>query len=92
MATLPIILSPGQVAVYGVGGTGITDTGMVLLDTQRYGTIYNIWDGGATYIYGNTQVVFNESDVFCRVVASDLNRYTILPAARLVTENIIIPP
>lgn len=92
MATLPIILSPGQVAVYGVGAQGITDNGMVLQSNQRYGTIYNIWDGGATYIYGNTQVIFKDSDIVCRVVASDTNTYTVLPAARLVTENIIIPP
>lgn len=90
MAAFPTILSPGQVAVYGNGWQGITDAGVVIQGNQKYGTVYNIWDGGAPYIYGGDKVIFDESDVVCRLVTSDNLTYTILPFGKIATEN--IPP
>jgi len=90
MAAFPTILEAGQVAVYGAGWQGVTDSGIVIQGDQRYGTIYNIWDGGAPYIYGGNKVIFDEKNVVCRLVTSNNLTYTILPFQGLVTEN--IPP
>jgi hypothetical protein len=89
---LPIKLSVGQIAVYGDGNEAVTDNGTVIQGNQRYGTVYNIWAGGETYVYGNDKIIFYESDVVCRVVTSNNLTYTILPAARIVTEDIVVPP
>jgi hypothetical protein len=86
--SIPIILPTGMVAVYGNGNQGITETGVIIEGTQRYGTIYNIWSGGAPYIYGGDKIIFNESDVNCRIATSNGLTYTILPA-RLVTKQTV---
>lgn len=88
---LPILLSVGTVAIYGNGAQGVTDSGLIIQGNQRYGTVYNIWDGGAPYIYGGDQVIFDESNVICRL-ATEEGTYTILPYKGLVTEEIIIIP
>lgn len=88
---LPIILPPGVVAIYGVGLTGTSPSGITLEPSYRYGTIYNVWDGGATYIYGNDTVIFKEGDQYARVVTvSDGLTYTLIQA-RLVTKDIVAP-
>lgn len=94
MASLPIILNPGEVAVYGTGNPDqsnpafVSPNGTVFDQNQKYGTVYNIWDGGAPYIYGGDVVIFKEQDVICRIVTSNQLTYTILPVAKLVTQSI----
>jgi len=92
MPTLPISLPNGIVAIYGIGVTGRTPSGLLIEENFRYGTVYNFWDGGASYVYGNDVVVFKEGEQYCRVVTSDNNPWTLIEFAKLVTDNIITPP
>jgi len=93
MPTLPITLPSGMIGIYGIGVTGTTPSGLVIEENFRYGTVYNIWDGGATYIYGNDVVIFKEGDQYCRVVtASDNNQWTLIEFSKVVTDNIIVAP
>lgn len=84
MATLPV-LPAGFVAIYGIGTTGTMPSGIVIEPPLRYGTVYNIWDGGATYIYGGDVVFFKEDENYTRL-ATDGGRYTLIQA-RLVTKD-----
>lgn len=88
MPTLPIILPTGYIAVYGIGNIGAMPSGAVIQENYRFGTIYNIWDGGAAYIYGQDVVFWKNGDEQTRLATAG-GTYTILPA-RLVT--IDIPP
>ena len=91
MPTLPIILSPGMVAIYGIGDfQKPMPSGAILETGYRFGTIYNIWDGGATYIYGGDVVFWKDGDEQTRLATAG-GIYTILPA-RLVTQDIPPPP
>ena len=89
MATLPIILPSGYVAVYGIGGSGAMPSGAIVQSEFRFGTIYNIWDGGATYIYGGDVVMWKDGSELTRI-ATTTAVYTVLPA-RLVTKDNIVP-
>jgi hypothetical protein len=84
-------LPAGYIAVYGMGvsqgASGIT--GISATSNLKFGTIYNVWAGGETYVYGGDNVMFREQDVTCRVI-SEHNPYTILPA-RLATKEILPP-
>lgn len=88
MALLPITLATGQVAIYGTGTT-VSPNGLSNINADgilRWGSIYQVWPGGETYIYGNDNVMFNEKDVVCRIVSSANIPYTIIPA-RLATKQ-----
>ena len=81
---LPIYLPNGIVAVYGLGGYN----GNVIPyeDTDvRFGTIYQVYDGGAVFVYNNDSVMFKESQIVGRVIYNDYP-YTLIPA-RLVTKQ-----
>lgn len=87
MATLPIILPTGYVAVYGTGSS-LSPNGITNINPDgpmKWGSIYQVWPGGETYIYGNDNVMFLENDVTCRLSYSNIP-YTIIPA-RLVTKQ-----
>lgn len=85
MAGLPTILPNGYVAIYGSCQDTFSSDGTQFPSSFRYGTIYNIWDGGAPYIYGGDLVSFNEKDVSCRIASGGVT-YTIVQA-RLVTKQ-----
>ena len=85
MAQLPIFLPNGYIAVYGAGST-VSPSGISNITPQgvmRWGSVYQVWAGGETYVYGGDSVMFKETDVFCRLAYNTIP-YTILPA-RLVT-------
>lgn len=87
MSVLPINLSSGHIAIYGMG-TDVSSTGVSLTSEQnklRFGSVYQIWDGGAAFVYGGDNVVFSDKDVYDRVVYLGIP-YTIVPA-RLVTKE-----
>lgn len=86
MSDLPFILPNGIVAVYGVGQQGTSPQGLTIEENWRFGTVYNIWDGGATYIYGGDVVFFKETEQYARIVTSNNLTYTLLDYTRLVTE------
>ena len=89
MPTLPIILPAGSIAIYG-WGYDTSNSGIVPDNTAfKFGTIYQIWDGGATYIYGGDEVMWTGGTEQCKLAYSG-NPYTIVKA-RLVTKQIIAP-
>jgi len=95
--SLPIILASGRVAVYGAGSPAsspqtATPQGLVLTPNYLKGTVYNIWDGGATYVYGGDIVYWKDGEQECRVVTEDNLTYTLLKFENLVTEPTVIPP
>lgn len=89
MPTLPIILRAGMIAVYGIGDSGAMPSGAIVQSNFRFGTIYNIWDGGATYIYGGDVVMWKDGNEYTRLATTE-GTYTILPA-RLATKDYVIP-
>lgn len=92
MPTFPIILPVGVIAVYGSGDVGTMPSGVIIESNSRYGTVYNIWDGGATYVYGGDVVYWKEGNQVARIVTSDNNTYTLLPARLVTIDNLIPPP
>lgn len=88
--TLPIVLPIGMIAVYGDGrpapeNTFATPSGIILEPDMRMGTVYNIWAGGQTYIYGGDVVVWRDGQQHARVVTQTSNLTYTLLSARLVT-------
>lgn len=84
--SLPFILSPGYIAVYGPGEWMTTPSGLTLPDNYRVGTVYDIWDGGAIYVYGGDAVYWKEDNTQIRVVSNEGITYSVMPA-RLVTKD-----
>lgn len=88
MSSLPIILPSGVVAIYGYGYTnsynGIAPDNIIF----KFGTVYDIWAGGAAYIYGGDQVMWKEGDEQCKLAYSG-NPYTLIEA-KLVTKQVSI--
>lgn len=87
MSAIPITLSVGQIAIYGMG-TAVSPSGIANTTANgviKWGTVSQVWPGGETYIYGNDNVMFNENDVVCRLSYNDYP-YTIVPA-RLATKQ-----
>ena len=96
---LNITLPSGVVAIYGIGAQAsspqsATPQGIVLDASYRYGTIYNIWDGGATYVYGGDIVFWEEGKQYCRVVTEENLTYTLVKFNNITKEPavIVIPP
>lgn len=86
--SFPFTLPVGMISIYGIGSDGITPSGIVLQPNQRYGSVYNVWDGGRTFVYGGDPVIWKEEDTYCRLVIGSA-QYTILPA-RLVTKDTLV--
>lgn len=87
--SLPINLPSGVAAVYGMG-TMVSSVGLTQPEPNsplRFGSIYQIYDGGQVFVYGGDEVMFDEKDVICRVVSENIP-YTLVPV-RLVTKQII---
>lgn len=84
---LPIELPVGYVLVYGTGTT-VSTSGVQIVGEDspvRYGSVYQIWDGGAAFIYGGDNVMFKDDDIYCRLLYNNIP-YTMIPA-RLVTKQ-----
>ncbi len=92
MLALDIILPNGMIAVYGVGTTGTLPSGIVLPDNFRYGTVYHIWSGGETYVYGGDVVFWKEGSQECRLATATLDQFTIVPARLVTKDNIVKLP
>lgn len=85
--SFPIKLQAGLVAVYGLGYNDTSPFGVIMPNNYKYGTIYNIWDGGTTFMAVYDIIMFREQDVDTRIVVSPFNHnYTIVPA-RLATKQ-----
>ncbi len=85
---VPITLQEGQVLIYG-NGTEQGFSGLVPSNSVvKFGTIYQIWDGGEVFIYGGSSVFFNEKDVVCRLAYNNYP-YTLIEVARVAGSEII---
>lgn len=84
---LPTILPSGIVAIYGTG-TATSPSGLTNLEPSgdmRWGYIYQVYDGGAVYVYDGDSVMFKERDVYNRIRYNDYP-YTLVPL-NLVTKE-----
>lgn len=84
---LPIDLPNGVVAVYGMGTT-VSSTGIEIIDQKspiRFGQVYQVYAGGAVFVYNGDYVMFNNDEVVGRIVYQTVP-YTLVPA-RLVTKE-----
>lgn len=90
--SLPLVLPAGTIAVYGIGTTAPdrAPSGLLVPENFRMGTVYNIWDGGAAYVYGGDVVFWRDGSDNVKIVTQENLTYTILPA-RLVTKDFIVP-
>ena len=89
--TLPIVLPTGYIAVYGTGTT-VSPSGIGNIDPSgimRWGTVYQIWDGGAPFIYGGDSVMFKETDVTTRLAYGGIP-YTIVPARLATVQEVLL--
>lgn len=85
--SLPITLPIGVVAVYGNGYNDTNPFGIVMPANYKFGSVYNIWDGGSPYMAVYDKIMFREQDVVQRIVlASNNHPYTLVPA-RLATKQ-----
>lgn len=87
MATLPVTLPAGYIIVYGdniTSSSGITPDNI----NFRFGSIYQIWDGGAPFVYGGDLIMYNVNDVTVRLTYGSAAQYNMMPA-RLVTKEVI---
>lgn len=86
--SVPITLQEGQVLIYGRGTlegfSGLQAENQIV----KFGTIYQIWDGGEVFIYGGQSVFFNEKDVICRLAYNNYP-YTLIEVAKLAGSEII---
>jgi len=84
---LPINLPNGIVAVYGMG-TSVSTTGIGNIDPSgdlRFGQVYQVYEGGAVFVYNFDNIMFREGDVTQRIMFDNIP-YTLVPA-RLVTKE-----
>lgn len=87
---MPIILPPGYILVYGDFQQSYS--GVVPGDTSwRFGTVYQIWDGGTTYVYGGDPVMYKNTDVEVKLATGNEPFQYQMIKARLVTKDIITP-
>lgn len=97
MASLPLILPNGIVLVYGWGYEGPGASGLTPDNTLfKFGTVYQIWDGGAVFVYNGDSIFWRDGDgsdpsgpVVCKLTYSG-NPFTMLKA-KLVTKEILPP-
>lgn len=91
MATVPINLGYGQVLIYGAGlATGVMGV-RPEEDRFRFGTIYQIYDGGEAYFSVGDSVMFDIEKIELKL--EYLNYYyTLVNQAQLaISENEFLP-
>lgn len=91
MSSLPLILPNGVILVYGWGIKRDGSEGMITPTSQEFvfGTVYQIWDGGAVFVYSGDQVMWKDGTEQCKLAYLG-NPYTQLEV-RLATKQVIIP-
>ena len=85
--SVPITLPNGYALIYGQ----LTESpsGLVVDNTNfRFGSIYQIYDGGAVFVYGGDQVMYNINDVEARMAypPTEFLNYSLIQV-RLVTKQ-----
>lgn len=89
MPSIPVNLANGQILVYG-WGYETSQSGIVPNTTGvKFGTVYQIWEGGAMFVYAGDPVMWKDEDVYVKLAYAG-QPFTIIPC-RLVTKEILPP-
>ena len=81
---LSAILGPGLISIYGAGSNTSTVTGMVVPDNRFFfGVIDQTWNGLPGNVSVGQSVLFQESDVFSRLVY-DNQTYTLIGEDKVI--------
>lgn len=86
--SIPLELPNGLIAVYGMG-VKQSQSGLELINEQsdiRFAQVYQVYSGGAVFVYNGDYVMFKDADVFGRIKYNNYP-YTIVPI-RLVTKEL----
>ncbi len=84
---VPIVLPSGYILVYGENIQ--SPSGMVVGNTNfRFGSVYQIWSGGETFVYGGDIVMFDRDKIETRLAypTSEYLNYSMIQM-RLVTKQ-----
>lgn len=89
---LSAILGPGLVSIYGAGSNTSTVTGMVVPDNRFFfGVIDQTWNGIPGNVSVGQSVLFQESDVFTRLVYNNTT-YTLIQEDKVILIEVSPPP
>lgn len=89
--SLSAVLGPGLVSIYGYGSNISTVTGaLVPNDTFFWGVIDQTWNGLPGSVSVGQSVLFQQSDVFTRLVYSS-QVYTLIPETKAILIEVTPP-
>lgn len=88
---LSAVLGPGLVSIYGAGSNTSTVTGMIVPDNRFFfGVIDQTWNGLPGNVSVGQSVLFQESDVFSRLVY-DNQTYTLIGEDKVILIELTPP-
>jgi hypothetical protein len=88
---LSAILGPGLVSIYGAGSNTSTLTGTIVPNnTFFFGVVDQTWNGIPGNVSVGQSVLFQESDVFARLVYSD-QTYTLIQEDKVILIEVTPP-
>ena len=89
--SLSAVLGPGLVAISGYGTNASTVTGMVVPNnTFFFGVIDQTWNNLTSNVSVGQSVLFQEEDVFTRLVYGN-QVYTLIPATKAILIEVTPP-
>jgi hypothetical protein len=82
--SLSAVLGPGLVSIYGVGTNYSTVTGMVVPNQSFFfGVVDQTWDGQNGSVSVGQSVLFQQNDIFTRLVYNG-QTYTLIPEQKAI--------
>jgi|LauGreDrversion4_2_1035121.scaffolds.fasta_scaffold767433_2 hypothetical protein len=88
---LSAILGPGLISIYGAGSNTSTVTGMIVPDNRFFfGVVDQTWNGLPGNVSVGQSVLFQESDVFSRLVY-DNQTYTLIGEDKVILIELTPP-
>lgn len=89
--SLPAVLGPGLVSIYGYGSNASTLTGMVAPDSSFFfGIVANTWNSLTSNVSVGQSVMFQDKDVFTRLFYGG-DVYTLLPDTKVILIETPLP-
>jgi hypothetical protein len=88
---LSAILGPGLVSIYGAGSPASTTTGMIVPNGSfLFGIVDQTWNGLPGNVSVGQSVLFQESDVFARLVYTS-QTYTLIQEDKVILIEVTPP-
>ena len=88
---LSAILGPGLVSIYGAGSNTSTLTGTIVPNNNFFfGVVDQTWNGLPGNVSVGQSILFQESDVFARLVYSD-QTYTLIQEDKVILIEVTPP-